>query len=72
MADMREGFREITAGWMMVNTFDDVTDRIERVAKWMRTNGPLLPDEDATIKYMIECQIARSRERRLRPILRVT
>jgi hypothetical protein len=56
---MRDGFREIVSGWTLHDGIDDLTDRIERAAAWTRANGPLLPDEGATIRLMIECQIAR-------------
>jgi hypothetical protein len=57
--ELREGFQEITSGWTLIDDFDDLTDRIERAAAWTKANGPLLPDEEATIEFMIECQIAR-------------
>jgi hypothetical protein len=63
LAHIRDGFREIVAGWMLVDDWGDLTDRIERAAKWSEANGPLQPDEEATIRYMIECQIARGLER---------
>ncbi len=56
---MRDGFREISSGWMLIDGFDDLTDRIERLAEWTKANGPLEDDEAATVKLMIECQIAR-------------
>ncbi len=59
---MREGFREIISGWMLINDFDYLTDRIEQAAKWTKQNGPLEPDEEATVKLMIECQIAQGLE----------
>jgi hypothetical protein len=59
MADLRDGFRGIVTGWMLVDDFDDLTDRIERVAKWTKENGPLQSDEEATVKLMIETQIAK-------------
>jgi hypothetical protein len=55
---MRDGFREITSGWTLVSGFDEITDRIEQAAEWTKANGPLEPDEEATIKIMIESQIA--------------
>lgn len=55
---MRKEFRELVSGWMLVRDFDAITDRIEEVAEWAKKNGPLLPDEEATVKMMIECQIA--------------
>lgn len=60
---MRDGFHEIVSGWTLIDSVDDLTDRIERAADWMKTNGPLQPDEDATITLMIESQIARGIER---------
>jgi hypothetical protein len=60
---MRDGFREITSGWMLIDDFDDLTDRIERAAEWTKQNGPLEPDEAATVKLMIEAQIARGEDR---------
>jgi hypothetical protein len=57
--EMRDGFKEIVDGWMLITGMDDITDRIERAATWTKENGPLLPDEEATIKLMIECQIVR-------------
>jgi hypothetical protein len=59
MMDMRDEFREITNGWTLISGIDDLTDRIERAAAWMKANVPLLPDEEATIKLMIEAQIVR-------------
>lgn len=56
---LRPAFEEIVSGWMLITGLDDLTDRIERAAEWTKLNGPLLPDEAATIKMMIECQIAR-------------
>ncbi len=57
---MRQEFSDIVSGWMLISGMEDITDRIERVAKWMEAgNAPLLPDEEATMKLMIECQIAR-------------
>jgi hypothetical protein len=56
---MRDGFREITDGWMLISGIDDLTDRIERSAEWTKANGPLEPDEQATIEMMIKAQIAR-------------
>jgi len=61
--DMRPGFREIVDGWMVIDDFDDLTDRIERVGAWTKANGPLLPDEQATVSLMIECQVARGIQR---------
>lgn len=56
---IRDGFREIVAGWTLISGIEDISDRIERVAAWAKENGPLMPREEATVKLMIECQIAR-------------
>lgn len=55
---MRNEFAEIVSGWMLVDDFDDLTDRIERSARWAEVNGPLLVDEQATVRLMIQSQIA--------------
>lgn len=60
---MRDEFRAIISGWTLIDGMDDITDRIENAAEWTTANGPLEPDEEATIKLMIECQIARGLER---------
>lgn len=60
---MRAGFHEISSGWMLIDDFDDLTDRIERLAVWTAANEPLQPDEWATIELMIKSQIARGIER---------
>lgn len=57
---MRAEFREIISGWMLIDGLSDLTDRIELAAEWTKKNRPLQPDEEATIKLMIEAQIARS------------
>jgi hypothetical protein len=56
---MREEFQAIVSGWMLISGMGDITDRIESVAEWTKANGPLQADEEATIKLMIESQIAR-------------
>lgn len=45
---------------MLVNDWDALTDRIERLATWTKANAPLTADESATVKFMIECQFAQS------------
>jgi len=55
---MRAGFLQIVDGWSLVDDFDDLTDRIERSAKWAEANGPLLEDEQATARLMIQTQVA--------------
>lgn len=54
---MRDGFRDIVSGWMLVDDFGHLTDLIERSADWAKANGPLEADEDATVKMMIEAQV---------------
>lgn len=56
---MREGFLEITRGWTLIDGMEDLTDRIERLAVWTKTNGPLQSDEEATVALLIKAQIAR-------------
>jgi hypothetical protein len=56
---MRDAFREIVHDWTLLDDFDELTDRIERAAAWTEANGPLEPDEAATVKLMIESQVAR-------------
>lgn len=58
----RAGFDEIVGGWMLISGTDDLDDRIERLAKWQEQVGPLLPAEEATVKLMIQAQIARHME----------
>jgi hypothetical protein len=63
MVNMRDGLRQIIQGWMLVDDFDALTDRIERAGKWKQENEPLLPDEEATLQLMIDCQIAQGFDR---------
>lgn len=55
---MRPEFLAIVDGWSLVDDFDDLTDRIERSAKWAEANGPLHEDEQATARLMIQTQVA--------------
>lgn len=57
---MRDAFHDIVFGWALQSGLDPLTERIEAAAKWTKENGPLEPDEEATVKLMIEAQIARS------------
>lgn len=59
---VRPAFEAIVCGWTLVSGIDDVSDRIENAVEWTQANGPLQPDEEVTIKLMIECQIARGWE----------
>jgi hypothetical protein len=54
---MRDEFRDIIAGWLLVDDLNYVTEKIEAAAEWTKLNRPLWPDEEATIKCMIERQI---------------
>ena len=56
---MRSEFDEITSGWTLIDGMAELTDRIELAAEWSKLNGPLEPDEQARIEFMIRCQIAR-------------
>lgn len=62
---MRDEFARIISGWTLVSGFAAITDRIEEVARWAKDNGPLLPDEEATVHLMIQCLIARGEDLRL-------
>lgn len=63
---MRQEFSEIVSGWTLYSGLGDLTDRIERAAEWTKANGPLEPDEHATIELMIKAQIARGMPEMLR------
>jgi hypothetical protein len=56
---MRDGFREISSGWMLIDDFDDLAERIERLGEWAQANAPLTCAERAAIGLMIKSQIAR-------------
>jgi hypothetical protein len=64
---MRQGFSHITSGWTLVDDVYELTERIERAANWIEANGPLQPDEAATIRLMIESQVARAYEEGVPP-----
>jgi site-specific recombinase XerC len=55
---------EIVSGWMLVDDHDELTDRIEALAKLMNEAGMHLADlselQAATVKMMVEVQVARS------------
>ena len=59
---MRDGFHAIINGWALHDGIVDLTERIEAAAEWTKANGPLQPNEEATIKLMIEAQIARGED----------
>lgn len=59
---IRARFAEIVDGYLLIDSFDDITDRIERLAEWAKANGPLTFDEHRTVAFMIEIQIARAKK----------
>lgn len=59
---MREEFKNIISGWTLVSGFNAITDRIEELANWTKTNSPLEPDEEKIVELMIQCQIVRGLE----------
>ena len=54
---IRPGFAAIVSGWTLVDDMDAITEKIEEVEDWMKINSPLSPEEEATVKMMIEYQI---------------
>ena len=58
-----EDFRELVAGWMLVDDFDELTDRIDAVSALMKREGIKLEDLDdlqrPTVRMMIESLVAR-------------
>lgn len=52
--NMRPEFADIVSGWCLYSGIEDLTDRIERAAEWTKHNGPLQPDEEATIKLQYD------------------
>lgn len=55
---MRQEFKDIVAGWTLVNDFNTLTNKIEIAAEWTKANGPLEPDEERVIESMIHTQVA--------------
>lgn len=49
---LRPGFREIISGWMFIDDFEDLTDRIERIRKWSTENGGFNKDEQKYAEFM--------------------
>jgi len=54
---MRDAFRELVSGWTLVHDVEVLGDRLEEVAAWAKSNGPLLEDETATIEVMVRTQV---------------
>jgi hypothetical protein len=57
---MRDGFRELAEGWLMVDDFNVLTERIERLADWVMVHGgplEMTPQERRTVIMMIERQM---------------
>lgn len=60
----RPEFAEIADGWALIDDFDDLTDRIERIGKFADANGgELWPYERDTVALMIKTQIAKGIKR---------
>lgn len=55
---MRDQFHNIIWGWMM-DGMEGLNGRLERVTAWTKANGPLQPDEAATVQLMTQVQISR-------------
>jgi hypothetical protein len=55
---MRQAFKDIIEGWI----FSGLTEKIEQAAEWTKLNGPLEPDEEMTIQYMIQCQLSQAED----------
>ena len=55
---MRDGFREISSGWMLVDDAPALCERIERLLEWAVDHAPLEPDELATVQFMLESALA--------------
>ena len=60
---MRDAFREIVSGWTLIKDVDAIGEKIEAAAVWTDKNGPLEPDELATVEMMIQTQVVWSIER---------
>jgi hypothetical protein len=61
MVQLSDWFSEIVSGWMLIDSFDDITYRIEEIAKYVGDNAVKLnEDEKKTLELMIEVQIARA------------
>lgn len=56
--NLRPGFAAIASGWLLIDDFDALTECIETLADWTRANSPLTDDEQATVRLMIDRQIA--------------
>jgi hypothetical protein len=60
---MRDEFRAIVSGWTLTSDVEDLGEYIEETARFVTANGPLEPDEERTVAFMIECQVARGIKR---------
>ncbi len=56
---MREEFSALVSGWTLISGRAAISERLEELAPWIAANQPLLPDEEATVRMMIGCEIAR-------------
>jgi hypothetical protein len=59
MPNIRDEFAAIVSGWTLTSDVEDLGEKIEAAARWTEAHGPLLADEEATVKMMIETQVAR-------------
>lgn len=56
MSNIRPEFAVIVSGWMLIDDFDYLTEKIEAAAAWAKSNT-LNNAEAATIKLMVEQQV---------------
>jgi hypothetical protein len=50
---MRDGFRDVVAGWMLIDDVYAFKAKIDLAAVWTAAHGPLNSDEESTVKLMI-------------------
>lgn len=55
---IRDGFREVTSGWILTDDFDVLTEIIETSAEWTKNNRPLSLEEEAVVEAMLHRQVA--------------
>lgn len=61
--DFRPEFAEIVTGWTLHDDFADITDRIERLARFCRDNGGIAASteyERTTVALLIQVQCERA------------
>ena len=60
---MRDGFRETISGWTLIDDIEAIGEHIEASAAWVKANGgeaAMEPDERATVRLMIQTQVAKA------------